>query len=101
MIHLGWISRDLTVRLFVLFWLSINLVRTLPNALCPALTAPLQAAQIAVATIGLTYNVDPAETMAVTAPGMVYIPDMSVLRPMAYSENTNPGLGLLRYTANK
>ncbi|OAQ87501.1 hypothetical protein VFPBJ_01541 [Purpureocillium lilacinum] len=84
MIHLGWISRDLTVRLFVLFWLSINL-----------------AAQIAVATIGLTYNVDPAENMAVTAPGMVYIPDMSVLRPMAYSENTNPGLGLLRYTANK
>ncbi|UNI16862.1 hypothetical protein JDV02_003259 [Purpureocillium takamizusanense] len=60
MIQLGWISRDWIVRSFVLFWLSINL-----------------AAQIAVATIGLTYNVDSSEIIAVTAPGMVFVPNLS------------------------
>ncbi|UNI14793.1 hypothetical protein JDV02_001389 [Purpureocillium takamizusanense] len=82
MIQLGWISRDLIVWLFVLFWLFINL-----------------AAQIAVATIGLTYNVDSAENMAVTAPGMVYVPNLSSVGSIKDPENTKPEL--LRYFAHE
>lgn len=63
-----------------------------------------QASQIALALLGLTYNVIPAETFAVTKVGLVSIPDLSDIQSdkvLAKSLATTQVLNARRYSANR
>ncbi|UNI20857.1 hypothetical protein JDV02_006906 [Purpureocillium takamizusanense] len=90
LIMLGWTSRRPLVHAFMLLFLALNL-----------------ASQLALALLGITYNVNPADKFTVTQPGMVGIPDMSDIqvRP-ALANNTSRNLNesqtinARRYTAN-
>lgn len=63
LLKLGYMSRHLSIRLFVLLFLTLNM-----------------AAQVALALLGITYNINPADHITVTRPGLVSIPDMSSIQ---------------------
>ncbi|KAM0253918.1 hypothetical protein ACHAQJ_007093 [Trichoderma viride] len=81
--QLGYVTRRHLVRIYVLFWVLVNV-----------------ASQIAVATLGLTYNINPADTIAVTTPGTVAIPDMSNIQTNKVLSTNSQAISALRYTAN-
>lgn len=60
-----------------------------------------QASQIAVATLGLTYNINSADKVAVTAPGTVAVPDMTNIQTGKVLSSNSQAISALRYTANK
>ncbi|KAL7943322.1 hypothetical protein V8C42DRAFT_354146 [Trichoderma barbatum] len=80
---LGSVTRRHWVRVYVLFWVLINV-----------------ASQIAVATLGLTYNINPADTITVTKPGTVAVPDMSNIQTNKVLSSNSQAISALRYTAN-
>ncbi|KAL7930270.1 hypothetical protein V8C35DRAFT_313426 [Trichoderma chlorosporum] len=80
---LGYVTRHHWVRVYVLFWVLINV-----------------ASQIAVATLGLTYNINPADTIAVTKPGIVAVPDMSNIQTNKVLSSNSQTISALRYAAN-
>lgn len=80
---LGYVTHRHWVRVYVLFWVLINI-----------------ASQIAVATLGLTYNINPADTLAVTKPGTVSVPDMSNIQTNKVLSTNSQAISALRYTAN-
>ncbi|EGR45783.1 uncharacterized protein TRIREDRAFT_81122 [Trichoderma reesei QM6a] len=82
--QLGYVTRRHLVRLYVLFWVLVNV-----------------ASQIAVATLGLTYNINPADNMTVTKPGTVAVPDMSHIQTNKVLSSNSQAISALRYTANK
>lgn len=54
------------------------------------------------ATLGLTYNINPADKFTVTSPGIVSIPDLSTIQTFkVLSNKSSQALSALRYTANK
>ena len=57
---LAWVSHHYGIRAFVIFFLLLNL-----------------GSQVALALLGITYNVNPADVVTVTRPGPVSITDMS------------------------
>ncbi|RSL47786.1 hypothetical protein CEP53_009786 [Fusarium sp. AF-6] len=59
-----------------------------------------QISQIALATLGLTYSTNPADSFAILKPGNVTIPDMSDLDTERVLASSSQGLSALRYTAN-
>lgn len=61
----------------------------------------IQASQIAVATLGLTYNINPADNMTVTKPGTVAVPDMTHIQTNKVLSSNSQAISALRYTANK
>ncbi|UKZ88797.1 uncharacterized protein TrAFT101_004531 [Trichoderma asperellum] len=81
--QLGYVTRRHWVRVYVLFWVLVNV-----------------ASQIAVATLGLTYNINSADTIAVTTPGIVAIPDMSNIQTGKVLSSNSQAISALRYTAN-
>ncbi|KAH6606999.1 hypothetical protein Trco_006152 [Trichoderma cornu-damae] len=81
--RLGYVTRRQWVRVYVLFWVLVNV-----------------ASQIAVATLGLTYNINPAETITVTTPGTVAVPDLSNIQTNKVLSSNSQALSALRYTAN-
>ncbi|ETS01931.1 hypothetical protein M419DRAFT_99510 [Trichoderma reesei RUT C-30] len=81
--QLGYVTRRHLVRLYVLFWVLVNV-----------------ASQIAVATLGLTYNINPADNMTVTKPGTVAVPDMSHIQTNKVLSSNSQAISALRYTAN-
>ncbi|KJZ76837.1 hypothetical protein HIM_03714 [Hirsutella minnesotensis 3608] len=84
MILLGLNTSRFSIKLFVSFWLLVNL-----------------AAQIALATLGLTYNVNPSDKFALTRPGLVSVPDMSEIQTnKVLSPRPSQAISALRYTAN-
>ncbi|OAQ58567.1 hypothetical protein VFPFJ_11643 [Purpureocillium lilacinum] len=90
LIMLGWTSRRSIVRSIVAVFMAFNL-----------------ASQLALALLGITYNVNPADKFTVTTPGIVEIPDMSDIQTKsALAQNTSRNLNesqevnARRYTAN-
>ncbi|XP_044717129.1 uncharacterized protein HRG_09398 [Hirsutella rhossiliensis] len=85
LILLGCTSRRLIVRLFVAFFLLVNI-----------------ASQVALAALGLTYNLNPADKVTVTKPGLVSVPDLSSIQTAKVLSSSNPSqaISALRYTAN-
>ncbi|KAJ6437115.1 hypothetical protein O9K51_10414 [Purpureocillium lavendulum] len=90
LIMLGWTSRRPVVQSFVFVFMAFNL-----------------ASQLALALLGITYNVNPADKFTVTTPGIVEIPDMSDIQTTAaLAKNTSQNLNesqavnARRYTAN-
>ncbi|KAL7902930.1 hypothetical protein HDV64DRAFT_265986 [Trichoderma sp. TUCIM 5745] len=81
--QLGYVTRRQWVRVYVLFWVMINV-----------------ASQIAVATLGLTYNINSADKVAVTAPGTVAVPDMTNIQTGKVLSSNSQAISALRYTAN-
>ncbi|PNP38141.1 hypothetical protein TGAMA5MH_10005 [Trichoderma gamsii] len=81
--QLGYVTRRHWVRVYVLFWVMVNV-----------------ASQIAVATLGLTYNINSADTVAVTVPGTVAIPDMTNIQTGKVLSTNSQAISALRYTAN-
>ncbi|GAB0137373.1 hypothetical protein EsDP_00005641 [Epichloe bromicola] len=66
---------------------------------------PREAAQIGLATLGLTYNVNGADKIVPTRPGVVSVPDLSTLQTSKLSSPSNSTSmsqteNSLRYTAN-
>ncbi|KAM6527913.1 hypothetical protein FALCPG4_008946 [Fusarium falciforme] len=59
-----------------------------------------QISQIALATLGLTYSTNPADSFAILKPGNVTIPDLSDLDTERVLASSSQGLSALRYTAN-
>ncbi|KAG5988091.1 hypothetical protein E4U54_004768, partial [Claviceps lovelessii] len=65
------------------------------------------AAQIGLATLGLTYNVNGADKIVPTQPGLVSVPDLSTLQTYKLASSTNASTSssqtenALRYTANR
>ncbi|RMJ08621.1 hypothetical protein CDV36_011754 [Fusarium kuroshium] len=59
-----------------------------------------QISQVALATLGLTYSTNPADSFAILKPGNVTIPDMSDLDTERVLASSSQGLSALRYTAN-
>ncbi|UKZ76949.1 hypothetical protein TrVFT333_004665 [Trichoderma virens FT-333] len=80
---LGYVTRRNWVRVYVLFWVLINV-----------------ASQIAVATLGLTYNINQADTIDVTKPGTVAVPDMTNIQTNKVLSSNSQAVSALRYTAN-
>ncbi|KAG9253790.1 uncharacterized protein F5Z01DRAFT_129088 [Emericellopsis atlantica] len=58
------------------------------------------AAQVAVATIGLTHTVETAAHATVTRPGLVTVPDMSQIETTRVIKSPTHAHAALRYTAN-
>ncbi|KAJ4215386.1 hypothetical protein NW759_009806 [Fusarium solani] len=56
--------------------------------------------QIALATLGLAYSTNPADSFAILKPGNVTIPDLSDLDTERVLASSSQGLSALRYTAN-
>ncbi|KAJ6440270.1 homeobox and C2H2 transcription factor [Purpureocillium lavendulum] len=90
LILLGWNSRRFIVQAFVFIFIALNL-----------------ASQLALALLGITYNINPADKYTVTTPGIVAIPDMTDIQTKpALSRNTSLNLNesqivnARRYTAN-
>ncbi|GJN78346.1 hypothetical protein VFPFJ_04570 [Purpureocillium lilacinum] len=90
LVMLGWTSRRPVVQAFVCLFVALNL-----------------ASQIALALLGITYNVNPADKFTVTAPGIVSIPDMSdiqvgpaLARNASRTLNESQAINARRYTAN-
>ncbi|RFU76629.1 hypothetical protein TARUN_5568 [Trichoderma arundinaceum] len=81
--QLGYVTRRQWVRVYVFFWVLVNV-----------------ASQIAVATLGLTYNINPADTIAVTTPGTVAVPDLSNIQTNKVISSNSQAISALRYTAN-
>lgn len=63
LLKLGWMSRHASIQAFVFLFLVLNI-----------------SAQVALALLGITYNINPAEKMSVTKPGMVYVTDMTSIQ---------------------
>ncbi|EEU42460.1 uncharacterized protein NECHADRAFT_2302, partial [Fusarium vanettenii 77-13-4] len=59
-----------------------------------------QVSQIALATLGLAYSTNPADSFAILKPGNVTIPDLSDLDTERVLASSSQGLSALRYTAN-
>ncbi|KAJ6436945.1 transposase-like protein [Purpureocillium lavendulum] len=90
LVMLGWMSRRPVVQVFVFVFMALNL-----------------ASQLALALLGITYNINPADKFTVTMPGTVAIPDMSDIQTKpALAKNTSRDLdesqavNARRYTAN-
>ncbi|PNY25139.1 Uncharacterized protein TCAP_04920 [Tolypocladium capitatum] len=84
LVALGWVSRRVPVRMFVLLWLLLNV-----------------ASQISLATLGLTYSINPSDKVTVTRPGIVSAPDLSTIQTYkVLSSKPSRALSALRYTAN-
>ncbi|KAG5965879.1 hypothetical protein E4U57_003463 [Claviceps arundinis] len=95
MVMLLCVSRRFSLRAYVLAWVAIN-----------------AAAQIGLATLGLTYNVNGADKMVPTQPGLVSVPDLSTLQTYKLTSSSSSSLtsngsamtsqmeNALRYTAN-
>lgn len=104
-------TRRQWVRVYVLFWVMINVVRMLQTRIQGRVcffwitwlivTNFNQASQIAVATLGLTYNINSADKIAVTAPGTVSVPDMTNIQTGKVLSTNSQAISALRYTANK
>ncbi|KAI6779388.1 uncharacterized protein J7T54_005202 [Emericellopsis cladophorae] len=58
------------------------------------------AAQVAVATIGLTHTVEAAAHATITRPGLVSVPDMSQIETTRVIKSPTLALAALRFTAN-
>ncbi|KAG6130882.1 hypothetical protein E4U38_004223 [Claviceps purpurea] len=96
MVMLLCVSRRFSLRAYVLAWVAIN-----------------AAAQIGLATLGLTYNVNGADKMVPTQPGLVSVPDLSTLQTYKLTTSSSSSLAsngsamtsqtenALRYTANR
>ncbi|KAG6026032.1 hypothetical protein E4U41_001377 [Claviceps citrina] len=91
MVRLLYVSKRYSLRAYVLAWVAINV-----------------AAQIGLATLGLTYNVNGADKIVPTQPGLVSVPDLSTLQTVKLSSpsssnsstSTSQTENALRYTAN-
>ncbi|KAK2593887.1 hypothetical protein QQS21_008407 [Conoideocrella luteorostrata] len=88
MVRLMYVSRRYSLRAYVIIWVSINV-----------------AAQIGLATIGLVYNVNGADKIVPTRPGVVSVPDLSTIQTLKLVGNNGTTSksqieNALRYTAN-
>lgn len=88
MVRLLSVSKRYSLRAYVIIWVAINV-----------------AAQIGLATLGLTYNVNGADKIVPTKPGVVSVPDLSTLQTSKLSSPSNSTSmsqteNSLRYTAN-
>lgn len=83
MFKLACETRLWSVRTVILLWILVNL-----------------AAQVAVATLGLTYAVDTAETVTITHPGIVAIPSLEGIETYKVVAKKSQSLSALRFTAN-
>ncbi|KAG6003758.1 hypothetical protein E4U21_001761 [Claviceps maximensis] len=89
MVRLLYVSKRYSLRAYVLIWVAINV-----------------GAQIALATLGLTYNVNGADKIVPTQPGLVSVPDLSTLQTYKLGSSslgntsTSQTENALRYTAN-
>ncbi|OAR00173.1 hypothetical protein LLEC1_07417, partial [Akanthomyces lecanii] len=100
MLQLGWTTRHTLIQIFVTVFVTMNIVRKAALYLVCA-----QGSQIALALLGITYNVNPAEKFAVTTPGLVSIADLSDIQGpnvLATSKNQNLTVDVnsRRYSAN-
>ena len=65
------------------------------------LTTSLQAAQVAVASLGLCYSTDTADQHALMIPGQIYAPDLTELQAGGLVSVKTVNLGAQQYTANR
>lgn len=59
-----------------------------------------QASQIGVASLGLVFSTDTSDTLALTKPGQVSIPDMSTIITSKVISSASQAKLALQYTAN-
>ncbi|KAI8673438.1 hypothetical protein NCS55_00664000 [Fusarium keratoplasticum] len=82
-VQLTWVSRSWWIRFYAISFILLNI-----------------SSQIAVATLGLTYSTNPADSFAILKPGNVTIPDLWDLDTERVLASSSQGLSALRYTAN-
>lgn len=110
--RLLWLSRRVSIRLYVLIWVAINVVGCASGTLSLVMTVILvrrftdllhQASQIGLATLGLTYNVNTADKIVPTRPGTVAAPDLTTIQTTKVVSNQTDGqaINAIRYTANR
>ncbi|KAJ3472008.1 hypothetical protein NLG97_g11369 [Lecanicillium saksenae] len=89
MLQLGWTTRHTLIQIFVTVFVTMNI-----------------GSQIALALLGITYNINPANKMAITKPGIVTVADLSDIRGtnvLASSEkhhNLTEDVNSRRFSAN-
>ncbi|OAA60717.1 hypothetical protein ISF_05756 [Cordyceps fumosorosea ARSEF 2679] len=89
MLQLGWTTRRMLIWVFVTLFVTLNI-----------------GSQVALALLGITYNINPADKFAITKPGLVSIADLSdiqgtkVLATSAKHQNLTEDINSRRYAAN-
>ncbi|OAA76942.1 hypothetical protein LEL_06626 [Akanthomyces lecanii RCEF 1005] len=92
MLQLGWTTRHTLIQIFVTVFVTMNI-------------SCAQGSQIALALLGITYNINPADKFAVTKPGPVSIADLSDIQgPKVLAtpskHNLTVDVNSRRYSAN-
>ncbi|PMB67271.1 hypothetical protein BM221_006934 [Beauveria bassiana] len=88
MLQLGWTTRHTLIQIFVVVFVTMNI-----------------GSQIALALLGITYNINPANHFAITKPGLVSIADLNDIqgpRVLAASKKRHEAedVNSRRYSAN-
>ncbi|TQW00690.1 hypothetical protein IF1G_00621 [Cordyceps javanica] len=89
MLQLGWTTRYTLIQIFVIVFVTMNI-----------------GSQVALALLGITYNINPANKVAITKPGPVSIADLSdiqgskVLSTSNKRRNPSEDVNSRRYSAN-
>lgn len=89
MLQLGWTTRHTLIQISVVVFVTMNI-----------------GSQVALALLGITYNVNPANKFAITRPGLVSIADLSdiqgtkVLSTPQKRQNLTEDVNSRRYSAN-
>ncbi len=61
----------------------------------------MQAAQVAVALVGLNYSADIDDTFALLEPGNIFIPDLKQIYPVGFDTQSVNSVLAQQYTANR
>lgn len=121
MLKLGWTTRHTLIQIFVAVFVTMNIVSpratgtgwragyTYVDSTAVLTTTHFQGSQIALALLGITYNINPADKFTVTKPGFVSIADLTdiqgtkVLSPNGSKTSASNGseeVNTRRYSAN-
>lgn len=100
-VQLIWVSRSWWIRFYAVSFILLNIASPPVAKYSQSTDGYLQVSQIALATLGLTYSTNPADSFAILKPGNVTIPDLSDLDTERVLSSSSQGLSALRYTANR
>ncbi|EGX96278.1 hypothetical protein CCM_00934 [Cordyceps militaris CM01] len=105
MLQLGWTTRHTLIQISVVVFVTMN-IHIVPGSRSQNTRLTCQGSQVALALLGITYNVNPANKFAITRPGLVSIADLSdiqgtkVLSTPQKRQNLTEDVNSRRYSAN-